>query len=167
MSARMSLHILSERLEYALREVKFDGTPDDAKRIAAIDNLSNLSPEAVDEALDDYQALQALADGLKAKGREFTDKATLLRSIAENRKLAVKKFLLAQGVRSYGGARHRVAVFKTSKVDIIDEEMLPEELAPRETVIKPDKKAIKEALKAGAVPGALLDEDENGGMRIF
>lgn len=54
-----------------------------------------------------------------------------------------------------------IRVRRSSRVEVYDEKMIPDEFVSVVTSIKPDKSAIKKAIKSGAhVPGAMVVQNE-------
>lgn len=90
-----------------------------------------------------------------------TTKSLLKRaSVVENKISSIKEYIASRletaGKKSIRAGLHQVTVRVPSRqVDITDASILPIEFVEYETVVKPDKLAIKHQLDAGiSVPGA-------------
>jgi hypothetical protein len=133
---------------------------------------------------------QTIADTLESLQGEFNDKAVSIIKLVENlngdtsvidaeierlksrkqvivnKQKRLREYLL-QNMTANGITKIECPLFTASlrsgleSVDITDESLLPDEYVKAEVVTKADKKAIKDALKAGAdVPGAALKRGE-------
>jgi len=133
---------------------------------------------------------QTIADTMEALQGEFNDKAVSIIKLVENlngdtsvidaeiKRLQERKQVInnkQKRLREY--LLHNMEANEITKiecplftaslrkglesVEIIDESLLPDEFVKAEVVTKADKKAIKDALKAGeSVPGAALKRGE-------
>ena len=101
----------------------------------------------------------ALIAELKAEKARITERIAAL----ENRNAGTMKFLDdVLGGRPFETAKVRCAYRKSTTVDVIDITKIPEKYVDVVTDLKPDKKAIKEAIKGGQdVPGVVLCDHEN------
>lgn len=129
---------------------------------------------------------QTIADTMESLQGEFNDKAIAVikfvenlngdtsvidaeikrlqerKKVITNKQKRLREYLL-HNMQANGITKIECPLFTASlrkgieSVDISDESILPDEFVKAEVVTKPDKKAIKDALKAGAsVPGAAL-----------
>ena len=98
--------------------------------------------------------LLAEADAIKAEEQALAKR----RKQAENKADWLKRYV-AQALEGEKFKTPRVAIsYRTSEaVEILDEDLIPEEFLMIKTEYKPDKKAIKDELKVGGeVEGAVL-----------
>jgi hypothetical protein len=152
----------------------------------ALYELTKSMMEAMSADVDD----QTIADTLESLEGEFNDKAVSIIKLVENlngdtsvidaeierlkarkqvivnKQKKLREYLL-HNMQASGITKIECQLFTASlrqgveSVDILDESILPDEFVKAEVVTKPDKKAIKDALKAGAdVPGAALKRGE-------
>lgn len=96
---------------------------------------------------------------LKAEKEAFAAR----QKAAENKVDGLKKWLAAalQGDK-FSTAKCAISFRKSEQVDIRDESLLPKEFLKETITYKPDKTAIKEAIKAGQeISGCMLIENLN------
>jgi len=143
-----------------------------ANEFAALSN-SDMEPEMIADTLEglDFEIEVKIenclalikneladAEALKAEAAKLTERARM----ANNRVDRIKEYIAASletaGKKSLKAGVHQVSIRAPSKsVEIMDSGSLPPELVDYETLIKPDKLAIKKQLEAGiAVPGAQI-----------
>ena len=102
---------------------------------------------------------KAMADAIKAEEKALKERRETLESKAENMKAYVANAL--QGEK-WESAKVAFSFRRSESVSIPDIDLLDEKYLVQEVTYKPDKKAIKEAIKAGnEVRGAFLDEKQN------
>lgn len=100
---------------------------------------------------------------LKAEKEAFAAR----QKAAENKVDGLKKWLAAalQGDK-FSTAKCAISFRKSEQVDIRDESLLPKEFLKETITYKPDRMAIKEAIKAGQeISGCLLIENLNPQIR--
>ena len=91
--------------------------------------------------------LQADAEALKARKQAFADR----QKAAENKAESLKKYLSEYlGGQKFSTDKVAISFRKTSAVNVIDMTKIPEEFLKYKDP-EPDKTAIKNAIKAGAV----------------
>lgn len=101
---------------------------------------------------------QAYADMLKEESKRLSERARA----AENRVSSMKDYVASSletaGKKSLKAGIHQVSIRAPSKsVEITDASAIPPEFVEYDTVIKPDKLAIKHQIEAGnAIPGAQI-----------
>lgn len=143
-----------------------------ANEFAALSN-SDMEPEMIADTLEglDFEIEVKIenclalikneladAEALKAEAAKLTERARM----ANNRVDRIKEYIAASletaGKKSLKAGVHQVSIRAPSKsVEILDSGSLPPELVDYETLIKPDKLAIKKKLEAGiSVPGAQI-----------
>lgn len=104
---------------------------------------------------------EALATAIKAEEGELAKR----RKIAENKVERLKEYLdnclKAAGYDQFETPKAKVTYRKSTEVYIINEKDIPTDFMVMNFSFKPDKKAIKEALKEGEVSGAELRTKTN------
>lgn len=109
--------------------------------------IKNLKAEAM--------AIKAEMDALK---KRLDQKKRKIDSLTEY----VSNDLLLHEEKKFDSARVSYSFRKSERVSISDESALPKKFLIKEIIYKPDKTAIKEALKSGIkVRGAVLEENQN------
>jgi len=100
----------------------------------------------------------AYAETLKAESKKLAERAKASEARADRIKEYIASSLETAGKKSLKAGVHQVSIRAPSKsVEILDSGSLPPELVDYETLIKPDKLAIKKKLEAGiSVPGAQI-----------
>lgn len=134
-------------------EVIFDG-----------DNLEALECEFRDklEACALYvKNLRAEEKAIKAEVDNLTARRSALIKKADSMEAYMVAAMQRTDTRKMETPRASVALRKSGRVIITDESALPAEYVKRVEEVKPDKTAIRKALKAGDVPGAHLEEFDN------
>jgi hypothetical protein len=104
---------------------------------------------------------RALADFRKAQAHRLTELARSEERQAERMEQALIDVMtrLNPGATSFTLPQHVIRSRSAVRVEITDEEAIPEELQRTKTTVAPDKDAIKKRLQAGeAVEGAALIE---------
>lgn len=143
-----------------------------ANEFAALSN-SDMDPEMIADTLEglDFEIEVKIenclalikndladAEALKAEAAKLTERARMANNRVDRIKEYVAASLETAGKKSLKAGVHQVSIRAPSKsVEIMDSGSLPPELVDYETLIKPDKLAIKKQLEAGiAVPGAQI-----------
>lgn len=101
---------------------------------------------------------QAYADALKEESKNLSERAKETENRIASMKDYIARSLETAGKKSLKAGIHQVSVRAPSKsVEITDSSAIPPEFVEYDTVIKPDKLAIKHQIEAGIdVPGALI-----------
>jgi len=118
---------------------------------------------------DKVKNVFAYSKNLELYGNAIEDEIKRLKDLKKgyiNRAEALKKYIsycmLKNGIKSVDTKIARFSFLKSTAVNIVNEELIPEQFMVTKTTVQPDKTAIKKAIKAGEeVPGALLDERDN------
>jgi hypothetical protein len=99
------------------------------------------------------------AEAIKAEKDALADREAKCRKKAED----LKKWLgIALEGQKFNSARCAVSFRRSEAVEITDENIIPQVLMVQTVSFKPDKKAIKELLKAGQeISGCRLVENQN------
>lgn len=101
---------------------------------------------------------QLYADALRNESKSLQERASVVEKKISSIKEYIARSLETAGKKSIRAGLHQVTVRVPSRqVDITDASILPIEFVEYETVVKPDKLAIKHQLDAGiVVPGAQI-----------
>lgn len=119
-----------------------------------LDQITLARDEKIENIALWVKDLLAEADAIKAEEQALAKR----RKQAENKADWLKRYV-AQALEGEKFKTPRVAIsYRTSEaVEILDEDLIPEEFLMIKTEYKPDKKAIKDELKVGGeVEGAVL-----------
>lgn len=114
--------------------------------------------EKVEQILAICKNESAYADALKEESKRLSDRA----KAAENRVSSMKNYISSSletaGKKSLKAGIHQVSIRAPSKsVEILDAGAIPPEFVEYDTVIKPDKLAIKKQIESGIdIPGAII-----------
>ena len=160
-----SLHDINTRLRDLLENgydetcIDMETGEFDAERASAlVEELSLAREEKIDGIALYIEELGVNAAALKAKADALTKRAKAMESKAQR----LKDYLTAVlNGEKYESTSVKISYRKTTSV-VVDETVLPEEYFSEKVERKPDKTAIKDAIKGGAViPGATLVENHN------
>lgn len=99
------------------------------------------------------------ADAIKAEKDALADREAKCRKKADSLKVWLGKALEGQ---KFSTARCAISFRRSEAVEIMDESIIPQEMMIQAISFKPDKKTIKELLKAGQeINGCRLIENQN------
>lgn len=104
---------------------------------------------------------EALASAIKAEEQALAKRRKALESKAESLKAYMLRYMTYYGETSVETAKVKITTRKSSRVIVSDANALPDDLVNIVTERKPDKRRIKEALRAGDVPGAQMVTDRS------
>lgn len=101
---------------------------------------------------------QAYADALKEESKRLLERSKATENRISSMKSYVASSLETAGKKSIKAGIHQVTIRAPSKsVEITDASAIPPEFVEYDTVIKPDKLAIKHKIESGVdVPGAVI-----------
>lgn len=103
---------------------------------------------------------EAMIKALKEQEKEFAER----RKILENKISRIKGFLgrFLEVGKKLETVKYKISWRKSESIEVIDNTFLSSKYANREITIKPDKKAIKQALKDGIIiNGVELKQNNN------
>lgn len=125
------------------------------------DTIEGIDGELVDKVgqlLAICKNEQLYAEALRNESKSLQERASVVENKISSIKEYIARSLETAGKKSIRAGLHQVTVRVPSRqVDITDASILPIEFVEYETVVKPDKLAIKHQLDAGiAVPGAQI-----------
>lgn len=125
------------------------------------DTIEGIDGELVDK-VEQLLAIckneQLYAEALRNESKSLLERALVVENKISSIKEYIARSLETAGKKSIRAGLHQVTFRVPSRqVDITDASILPIEFVEYETVVKPDKLAIKHQLDAGiAVPGAQI-----------
>ncbi len=125
------------------------------------DTIEGIDGELVDK-VEQLLAIckneQFYAEALRNESKSLLERASVVENKISSIKEYIARSLETAGKKSIRAGLHQVTVRVPSRqVDITDASILPIEFVEYETVVKPDKLAIKHQLDTGiAVPGAQI-----------
>ena len=160
-----SLHDINTRLRDLLENgydetcIDMETGEFDAERASAlVDELSLAREEKIDGIALYIEELGVNAAALKAKADELAKRAKAM----ENKAQRLKDYLATElNGEQYESTSVKISYRKTTTV-VVYETVRPAEYFSEKVERKPDKTAIKDAIKGGAViPGATLVENRN------
>lgn len=125
----------------------------------ALEALGELRDTKVENVALYYKDLLATAEAIKKEA----DQLTARRKVYENKAEGLKRYLeMATNGQKFETSRVDIRYRRSEAVDIIDEAKIPEEYLTVKVTETPNKKLIKDAIKAGqSVTGAVLTERQN------
>lgn len=141
-----------------------DITPEE---MDALNDRLKINKEEFLQKADAYAAVirekEARASFLSEESKRLALMAKQELSIADRLHERISEAMIQQGESKVTLSHYKLGFRKSESVEITDQELIPEYLmrikpAPAP---EPDKVAIKAALKAGPVPGAVLIEKQN------
>lgn len=129
----------------------------------ALDSLVMQRNEKVEAVALWVKNLLSDAEAIKAEKEALADREAKCRKKADSLKKWLANALEGQ---KFSTARCAVSFRRSEQVEILDENIVPQEMMVQTVSFKPDKKAIKELLKAGQqVSGCCLIENQNVQIR--
>lgn len=162
----MTLYEINSKLAEAIERM-FDSVDPETGEIeeGTLEEINNLQEELNDK-LDGCGAyiknLEAEAEAIKSEADKLKKRAETKLKRAERLRDYVKNAMIAAGKDAFESNRVILSFRASEAVNITDESKLPETFLVRKEEIKPDKTAIKKALKAGkTVEGAELVKNQN------
>ncbi|MEL5478290.1 siphovirus Gp157 family protein [Serratia marcescens] len=160
----MSINAIALAADYAKFQ-KLIETSDDLTPEMIADTLEGIEGalgDKLDAAFIHVRNIEGQADTLAAEIKRLTDR----KKSFENRAKSIRKYvlacLLASGQGSIKTTANTFTARKGSANVVVDNaDLLPDELVTVQTVVAPDKKAIKEAIENGVeVKGAHIEIGE-------
>jgi hypothetical protein len=125
----------------------------------ALEALGELRETKIENVALYYKDILATAEAIKKEA----DQLTARRKVYENKAEGLKRYLeMATNGQKFETSRVDIRYRRSEAVDIIDSAKIPEEYLTVKVTETPNKKLIKDAIKAGqAVTGAVLTERQN------
>lgn len=158
----MKLYELGNDLQEAVENMSAMVQAGDMTPEEMTDNLSVLEGdfnEKVDSCLYALKNLQARSDSLKAAVSDLQGKKRTADAQVDRLKDYIRACMVGADVTKAGTGLFTAGISNGQSSVIVDNpDSLPDEFKFTSITITPDKKALAEALKAGAVEGARLEE---------
>lgn len=125
----------------------------------ALEALGELRDTKIENVALYYKDLVASAEAIKKEA----DQLTARRKVYENKAEGLKRYLaMATKGQKFETSKVDIRYRRSESVDILDEKKIPEAFLTVKITKTPNKKMIKDAIKAGQeVTGAVLTERQN------
>ena len=158
----MTLYDIKEEILKAAQNVRVDEETGEVIGFEELDALNEAFDEKVESCAVYYKGMLADIAAFKAEELALKDRRARLEKKAENFKNYIDRNMAEAGRDKFETAKCAIKYRKSEAVEITDDTLLPEEYKAVKTEWKPDKDAIKRAIKAGeSVPGAAIVEKQN------
>ncbi|WP_432409778.1 siphovirus Gp157 family protein [Serratia marcescens] len=151
------------KLQSLLEDSEYDGSELTPEMIAdTMEGLELQLGDKLDSAFIHVRNLEGQSDTLAAEIKRLTDRKKSFENCAKSIRKYVLACLLASGQGSIKTTANTFTARKGSANVVVDNaDLLPDELVTVQTVVAPDKKAIKEAIENGVeVKGAHIEIGE-------
>ena len=154
----MTLFEINEQIQKAI-ELGFDPETGEILDASALEQLQIDRDEKVENICLYIKDLKAEAVALDNEKKALDAR----KAAAEKKSDSLSRYLQAMlDGEKFKTPRCAVSYRKTQAVNIVDENLIPNEYLRFKTTSAPDKTAIKDAIKAGKdVPGATLEERQS------
>jgi hypothetical protein len=122
-----------------------------------INELADQEANKVDNLGQFLRLETASAAAIEAEGKRLLARAKSRKNSIAYLKMRYLQTMESAGLKKVKGQVYTMSIHATDVVQITDEQALPQEYVTQRVVTAPDKTALKDALKNGAVvPGAQL-----------
>jgi hypothetical protein len=122
-----------------------------------LDELGSQEQDKIDAFAQFVRMESARADALKAEANRLAARAKTAQNRLDFLRMRYLQAMQVAGLQKVRGQVYSMSVRTTDVVQITDEQALPQEYVTQKITTAPDKVALKDALKSGAVvPGAQL-----------
>ena len=159
-----SLYEIDREIQEALESALYYGVDEETGEViegnfALLESLAQQREEKLDSIGCYIKALEAEVAAMDIEKKALTERIAQKKNRVEKLKLYVTDSMLLNGEKKFESARVAFSFRKGSKVEIVNESLLPEAFVKVKTEISPDKVAIKKAINTGEdVAGAILTE---------
>lgn len=157
-----SLYEIGQEFLTALNSIVVDEDTGEITDFGAIDALSAQFDDKAEAVACHIKNLAALVTGLKAEEAALSDRRKKVEKRVEGLKRYLTNCFDSVGRDNIETPRAKISFRKSTAVLIEDEAAIPSDYIVQTVTTKPDKAAIKEAIKDGKeVAGAALVENRN------
>lgn len=154
----LTLYEIDQQIVKAI-ELGYDPETGEILDDTALRDLEMARDEKIENICLFIKDLKAESAAIKAEKESLDERQRASDRKAESLSNYLQVMLNGEKFKS---AKCAVSYRKVSSVQIIDENMIPEELKRKKVIIEPDKKAIKERIKEGfEIAGARLEERQS------
>ena len=156
----MNLYEISEQYLTALDNLPVDenGEVD----TSALDEIQSQMDEKISSIACYIKSCKAMAKALKEEELSLQNRRKAFENKAERLEEYLSTWMLSMNKSKFEDAKCKVSFRPSEAVEVVVEEMIPEEYKVAKIVITVSKTAIKDAIKQGIdVPGAKLVERSN------
>lgn len=131
-----------------------------------LDDLNGMIEDKAEAVAAFVFELQADSVAIKQEEQRLAERRRLNDAKVERVKMYLRDMLDDAGIDKVKSARFSISFRKSTSVNVLDLDMLPEALKRTKTIVEADKTSIKQALKQGLdVPGAVLVDNRNLSIR--
>lgn len=152
----MNLYDLTIEYQNALDALEIDPETGEVLNMETLDAVTGALQDKAEAVACYIKGLSAEGQALKAEEAALNLRRKQTERKAERLKEYLANALLSAGMNKLETPRCALSFRKSTQVKITNEAALPAEYVRTEIVKKPDKTALKAALKMGAVTGAEL-----------
>lgn len=158
---------MERELDYLTDLALDESVPDDnPAKMQAVKELSALAVEAKekrDAVAYKTKKFEAEAVNMERFAEEFAERAKVYRRKADRLREMVLRSMQVSGVRRLAGDAFEYCMAKNpSRVEIVNQDMIPEQLLRKKLTVEPDKAMIRKAIESGVeVSGAKLVDGED------
>lgn len=159
-----SLYEIDRDLKAMLESI-FDSADENGEvevDFSALEELQQKRADKLENIALYIKNLSAEALAIKNEENTLTERRKRIERKCERLERYMKDSILANGEKGFESPRCVVKIKASEATEIVDESLIPEKYIVTKTEFKPDKKAIKEAIKAGEeVAGARIITNYN------
>jgi fibronectin type 3 domain-containing protein len=162
-----SMFAIERELDYITDLALDESVPDDnPAKTQATKELSSLALEAKekrDAVAYKIKKFEAEAVNMERFAEEFAERSKAYRKKAEKLREMVLRSMKVSGVKRLAGDAFEYSVAKNpSRVEVVNQDMIPEQLLRKKLTVEPDKTMIRKAIESGVeVLGAKLVDGED------
>lgn len=165
----MKLYELTRQKQDLLNAIA-DMDHEDLELSDAVGDTLDALNEAIEAKAEDVASfifsLQADSAALKQEEQRLAERRRLNDAKIERMKTYLHDMLEDAQLDRVKGLKYTIGFRKSTSVNVLDLDTLPEGLKRTKTIVEADKTAIKQALKEGLdVPGAVLVDNRNLSIR--
>lgn len=157
-----SLFGITEELLQIFENIDID---EETGELLNLEQLEQIQGEFDDKASNIalyIQELQAQAEAIKNKSESLKDRQKSTTNKAERLKAYLSDMMNRAGKTKVETDDVRISFRKSESVEILDQQLIPEEYINARLTVTPDKVSIKKAIKSGQnIEGAILIENQN------
>jgi len=157
-----TLYEITERFKSALAGIEINEETGEILNCAGLDGIQAEFDEKAESIGLYIKNLSAMAEAIKNEQEALNKR----RKTVENKIVWLKSYLLSQlsevGRNKFETSKVKITTTTSEQTIITDETIIPKDFLKEKTTYEPDKKAIKENIKAGIViPGAEIKTNVN------
>lgn len=156
-----SLYEITMRYQEALDGLEVDENGE-ILNIESLEEMQGLVQEKTEAVALYIKGLKSMAEAIAEEERILKERRDAKLKRAESLTKYLGNMMLINGLTTFETPKVGMRFRKSEAVVITDETKLPSEFLVENTTYRPDKAALKKAIKGGQdIPGAVLEEREN------